>query len=248
MTQDLHIFDNSDLLAHAAAETFTRVAAEAMADRGRFVVALSGGSTPKALFSLLASPAYRSQIEWPAAHIFWGDERLVPPGDSGSNYRQARELLLSQVPVPDSQVYRVRGELPAPDAVENYAGLLRAAAASEQAWPRFDLVLLGLGADGHTASLFPGSAALQEQTKPVVAVTAEYAGRPAQRITLTPPVFNDARRVLFLVTGADKAATLAAVLNAPKNVQKWPAQAIQPVAGAITWYVDRLAAARLDPH
>jgi len=247
MNQDLHIFENSELLANAAARAFTAAAADAVASRRSFIAALSGGSTPKALFSLLASPAYRGEIDWQAVHIFWGDERLVPADDPGSNYYHARHLLLSQVPIPSTQVHRVRGELPAGEAVEDYTTQLRESASMGLAWPRFDLALMGLGADGHTASLFPGSTAVMEEERSVLAVTADYAGRPARRVTLTPPVFNSAQRILFLVTGKEKATALSAVLRAPKDVQQWPAQSIQPVSGSLTWFADRAAASQLSP-
>lgn len=244
---DLRVFDDSSMLAVAAAEAFATSAAQAVASRGRFLVTLSGGSTPQALFSLLATPPYRTEIEWTAVHLFWGDERLVPADDSGSNYYHAQRLLLSQVAIPASQIHPVRGELPAQEAVVDYGQQLQTLASAGQAWPRFDLALMGMGADGHTASLFPGSAAVFEETKPVLAVTADYGGRPAQRVTLTPPVFNDARQVLFLVAGEDKATALAAVLQGARDVQTWPAQCIQPVSHNLTWFTDRQAARLLDP-
>lgn len=245
---DLQIFQGKDSLAAAAATVFSAAAAEAVASRGRFLVALSGGSTPQALFSLLARPPYQKQIAWPATHIFWGDERLVPADDPGSNYYHARHLLLEQVPIPPSQVHRVRGELSAPDAVEDYARQLETMADGGARWPNFDLALMGMGADGHTASLFPGSKAVTEKTSPVLSVTADYAGRPAQRVTLTPPVFNDARQVLFLVSGADKAQALAAVLGGPLDTNNWPAQSIQPVSQNLRWFVDQDAAIQLKTN
>lgn len=243
----LHVFGNKDLLAIAGADAFITAAATAVAARGRFLVALSGGSTPQALFSLLATPEFSTRIAWPNVHLFWGDERLVPADDPGSNYYHAQRLLLEHVPIPAAQVHRVRGELPAQEAVEDYDRQLGALAKGERAWPRFDLALMGLGADGHTASLFPRSTAMSETTRPVLAVTAEYEGRPAQRATLTPPVFNDARQVIFLVAGVDKAAALAAVLRGPQDVQEWPAQSIQPTSRNLRWFVDQGAASLLDP-
>lgn len=245
---DLHIFEDKDALAAAAAEVFHAAAMEAVASRGRFLVALSGGSTPQALFTLLAGSPYRERIAWPATHLFWGDERLVPADEPGSNYYHARRLLLEKVPIPTSQIHHVRGELPAPDAVEDYERQLQSVTAGDRAWPRFDLALMGLGADGHTASLFPGSNAVTEITRPVLSVTADYAGRPAQRVTLTPPVFNDAHHVLFLAAGADKATALAAVLNGPRDIQNWPAQSIQPASQNLTWFVDQAAAQLLNAN
>ena len=242
---NLHIFEDKDLLASAAAEFFRVAAARAVNTNGKFLVALSGGSTPQALFTLLARPPYSSQITWPAVHIFWGDERLVPPDDPGSNYYHARRLLLEKVPIPSGQIHRIRGELTANEAVGDYERLLAAIAEQHASWPRLDLALMGMGADGHTASLFPNSSSVTETKKPVVSVTADYAGRPAQRITLTPPVFNDAHQVFFLIAGADKAKALEAVINGPVDIQNWPAQSIQPLSRNLTFFVDEAAAVRL---
>jgi 6-phosphogluconolactonase len=229
-------------LAEFAAGRFVAAAEKAVSSRGRFLVLLSGGSTPQALFSLLAGDSYRKRIDWTAVHVCWGDERLVPPDDAGSNYHHARRLLFDHVAIPAAQVVRVRGELPAADAVKDYEQRLAQLSGGDRSWPRFDLALMGLGHDGHTASLFPGSDATSETSRPVLAVTAVYENRPAQRITLTPPVFNDAREILFLVAGADKAEALAAVIQGPYDIQRWPAQAVQPVAGGLIWLVDAEAA------
>jgi 6-phosphogluconolactonase len=206
---------------------------------------LSGGSTPQALFSLLAVSPYQSQLPWPQTHIFWADERLVPPDDPGSNYYHAEQLLLDHVPVPTANIRRIKGELPPETAVLHYTDQLRRFAAHGRSWPRFDLVLLGMGSDGHTASLFPGSLTEEEPHIAVKAVTAHYEDRPSQRITLTPAVFNDARHVLFLITGANKAGTLSAVLHGPRDLTKLPAQRIQPISGTLTWLVDQPAASDL---
>lgn len=243
---DLHVVKDKEALAAAAAEAFVAAAVEAVSTRGKFLVALSGGSTPQALFLLLAQLPYSTQISWPATHVFWGDERLVPPNDPGSNYYHAQRLLLDKVPIPPSHIHRLRGELPLPDAVEDYEDQLGKMAVSGASWPRFDLALMGMGADGHTASLFPGSSAVTEGTRPVLSVVADYDGRPAQRVTLTPPVFNDARQVLFLVSGANKAPALAAVLGGSPDIVKWPAQSIQPVSQNLIWFVDQPAAQLLN--
>ena len=229
-------------LAALAAERFAAAAESAVSATGRFLVILSGGSTPQSLFSVLAGEAYHNRINWPAVHVWWGDERLVPPDDEGSNYHHARRLLLDHVPIPSAQIARIRGELPAVEAVRDYEHRLAQLAAGERLWPRFDLALMGLGRDGHTASLFPGSEAIGETAHPVLAVTAVYENRPAQRVTLTPPVFNDAREVLFLVAGSDKAEALKTVVNGPYNAGVWPAQAIQPVSGELIWLADKEAA------
>jgi 6-phosphogluconolactonase len=242
---DLRIVGSSEQLADEAARVFADAAARAASSRGRFLVALSGGGTPQALFSVLARPAYSAELPWAAIHFFWGDERLVPPDDAGSNYFHAKRLLFDHVPAPAENIHRVRGELEASSAVEDYERILKAFASDENPWPRFDLALLGLGADGHTASLFPGSDLILEKSKPVAAVTAEYENRPAQRITLTPPVFNDARQVMFLVAGASKSNAVEAVLQGPSDAQLWPAQAICPHPGKLTWLVDQSAAQKI---
>lgn len=239
---DLSIFQDGAALALAAADLFAAAAQTAVTARGRFLVAMSGGSTPQALFALLAQSPYATAVPWAQTEVYWGDERLVPPDNSGSNYYHARRLLLDHVPIPAEQVHRVRGELPAATAVATYRAVLKQAAAPGRAWPRLDLALLGLGADGHTASLFPGSA---DASDPVIAVSADYQGRPAARVSLTPLVFNDARRLLFLVAGADKAPALAAVVQGPNDPRRLPAQRLANPPGDLIWLVDEAAAADL---
>lgn len=227
----------------AAAEIFVREAAQAIRAHGRFLVALSGGSTPAGLYHLLASEPYRNRAGWEKVFVFWGDERCVPPDEEGSNYRQARETLLKHVPIPNENVQRIKGELEPAEASEDYAQTLKRFAAPDLDWPRFDLVLLGMGEDGHTASLFPGSPV--EADSPTLAVTADYKGRPAHRVTLTPLVLNSARNILFLVTGESKASTLKEVLNGAHKPELFPAQRIQPTDGKLIWLVDEGAASKL---
>lgn len=246
----VRVFADQEQLSAAAAQLFLECAQAAVGERGLFSVALSGGSTPRGMYRLLAESPYATAVPWANTHLFWGDERLVPPDDEGSNYGQASAALLVQVPIPAANIHRARGELALEAAVDEYAVQLRKFAAAQSpasatSWPRFDLVLLGLGSDGHTASLFPGQASDEWETKPVVGATADYGGRPAHRLTLTPPVFNDARHVLFLVTGADKAAAVAATLNGAPDPARWPAQRIRPAAGRVTWLLDEAAAASL---
>lgn len=232
-------------MAQEAAALFSALALEAVRDHGRFSVVLSGGGTPQALFSLLAGPLYQRVLPWQQTHFFWADERLVAAGDPGSNYYHAARLMLDHVPIPAANIHRIKGELSAETAVLDYTTLLGDIAAKGRRWPRFDLVLLGMGSDGHTASLFPGSAIKEESLTPVKSVTADYEDRPSQRITLTAAVFNEADHVIFLVTGANKAATLSAVLQGPRDLLKLPAQRIQPTSGALTWLVDKPAASAL---
>lgn len=241
MKPEIVVVPNPDELSHEAARRFTQLAIKSVADRGRFSVALSGGSTPGALYRRLAEEPQWGQIPWGQVHVFWGDERCVPPDHPESNFQLAEETLLSHVSIPLDNVHRMRGELGAEAAAQSYAVELHAFFGAP--WPRFDLVLLGMGNDGHTASLFPDSVTLHETERPVVAVTAHYQDRPAQRVTLTLPAINAARRVLFLITGAGKAETLRAVLEGPEG--PYPAQRIHPASGQLTWLVDAAAASRL---
>lgn len=212
--------------------------------RAFFSLALAGGSTPRGLYERLATPEVASQLPWDCMHVFWGDERHVPPDHPESNYRMAYEALLSKVPVPSHQIHRIRGELPNPaEAAARYERELRDAFAVSSDVPRFDLILLGMGEDGHTASLFPGSQVIHETTKLVAAPWVERLH--AYRITLTPVVLNAARHVWFLVCGEAKARALEAVLEGPYDPETYPAQLVRPRDGHVMWFVDASAAARL---
>lgn len=233
-----------DELAQAAAEEITRSAEEA-SSRGRFTIALSGGSTPKPVYRLLAEEPYRDRIAWDRVHVFWVDERHVPPDHPDSNFGMAHDALLSRVPIPTDNIHRIRSEKPdAERAAEEYGWTLRSAFdLDEGQWPRFDLVLLGLGADGHTASLFPGSDAVRERSRLAIAPWVSSLG--AYRITLTVPVLNHAALVLFLVSGEEKAEALHTVLEGDYQPDRFPAQAVRPEEGRLLWLVDRAAARRL---
>jgi 6-phosphogluconolactonase len=246
MKADVRIFKDSKSLSIAAAEIFVETVVKAVRAHGRFLVALSGGSTPLGMYRLLANEPYRERIDWAKVFVFWGDERCVPPDDEGSNYHQAHKMLLQHVPMPDENVQRIKGELGPAGASDGYAQTMKRFAAPGLDWPRFDLVLLGMGADGHTASLFPGS--YVETTTPTLAVTADYQGRPAQRVTLTFPVLNSARNVVFLVTGEDKAVTLSRVLSDILILGHYPAQRIRPTDGQVIWLVDEAAGKNLSEH
>jgi 6-phosphogluconolactonase len=241
MKPTIRIFKDADELSRAAAELFVTLATQAIRERGRFLVAFSGGSTPTALYRLLV----REPIDWTRVHIFWGDERLVPPENPENSYGQAREVLLKHIPIPSENTHRVSSELEPDAAAIDYARLLQEFAAPPLDWPRFDLVLLGLGEDGHTASLFPGSPAAM--TEPVIAVTAQYQGRPARRVTLTPLVFNAARQVIFLVAGANKAVSLRGVFSDYNSLEQVPAKRIQPADGQVTWLVNAAAGKEIKP-
>jgi 6-phosphogluconolactonase len=244
MKPEIHIFKDVEELSRTAADIFVRQSTESIAERSRFLVALNGGSTPNRLFQLLAAD-YREQVDWSKVHVFWGDERCVPVEDPGSSYVQARDLLLKHVPIPDSNIHRIKGELGPVDAAKEYSFALKEFASPPLEWPRFDLVYLGMGEDGHTASLFPGSPV--EVSAPTMPVTAHYQDRPANRVTLTPIVFNSARMIAFMATGEKKADTLAEVLSNmhPRNPAQYPAQRIDPKDGKLIWLVDESAASKV---
>jgi 6-phosphogluconolactonase len=232
-------------LFSAAAEEVVRAAEESVAARGRFTIALSGGSTPKGLFNLLATNA-RSVLPWDRMFFFWGDERHVPPTDPDSNYRMAEEAMLSKIPVAAGNVFRVPAENPdAGAAAEAYEQTLRKFFQLEPGQlPRFDLILLGMGPDGHTASLFPGTAALQEKSRLVVANWVDKL--KTSRLTLTLRVLNAARCVAFLVSGTDKAEALKAVLEGDAPGEQYPSKLVRPTDGKLIWLVDRAAASGLS--
>ena len=241
------VVDGADALAREAAEEFEHRSNAAVASRSQFTVALSGGSTPRRLYALLADPAapFRGAIEWSRVHLFWGDERHVPPEDPQSNYRMASEELLSRVPIPEANVHRVEAELPdAAEAAARYdAELARFFALSPGEFPRFDLMLLGIGPEGHTASLFPGTRALDVLDRRVVENWVPKLN--AFRITMTLPVFARAAAVLFLVAGEDKAPILRVVFDPKAPAEALPCQRIRPESGELIWLVDRPAAAGL---
>jgi 6-phosphogluconolactonase len=238
---ELQIVADAAELYRTAAQEFTRCANAAIADRGRFSVALSGGNTPRGVYAELAAQK-KDSLPWNEIYIFFGDERHVPPEDPESNYRMARESLLSRVPIPEENVHRVLAELPAPVAAVQYEIDMRAFfKLPPGAFPRFDLVFLGLGDDGHTASLFPGSQALHEQSRIVVANFVEKFN--TDRITFTYPVLNHAHQVVFLVSGKSKAQTVREVFTSREG--SYPAQGVQPEDGKLLWIVDRDAAGLL---
>ena len=240
----ISLTNDADAAARLAADRFVKIARAGVEARGRFSVALAGGSTPQLAYRLLAAEPYRSLVPWPAAHVFFGDERCVPPDHPESNYRAAREALLMHVPISAQNVRRMKGEREPREAAREYEAELRDFFGAGAAWPRFDLVLLGMGDDGHTASLFPGTAALDE-TRAWAA--ANRVGKlNAHRVTLTAPAINAAAHVIFLVTGAGKAETLADVLRPTHPTRATsPARLIRPGDGTLEWIVDRDAASRL---
>jgi 6-phosphogluconolactonase len=238
------VFSSSQELFRAAAQEFTRLANQATREHGSFSVALSGGSTPKALYSLLAAAPALS-IPWDKIFFFWGDERHVPPDDAESNYRMVDEALLSRVPVPPGNIFRMPSENPdAAAAASAYEQTLRSFFRLKPGeLPRVDLILLGMGPDGHTASLFPQTQALQERSRLAVANWVEKF--KTYRITLTLPVLNNAACVMFLVTGADKASALASVFDDRAAPDEFPAKLVQPRNGRLIWLLGQDAAASL---
>jgi len=232
-------------VAQAAADLFRRACADAVSVSGVCAVALAGGSTPKGLYSLLATDAsLRSSIPWDRLEFFWGDERHVPPDHRDSNYRMADEAMLSHVPVETRRVHRVQSEQPdAAVAASLYEAELRRTLAADREIPRFDLILLGLGPDGHTASLFPGTDALSERRRLFAANRVESLG--TDRITATYPLLNAARQVVFVVAGAEKAPAVRAVLQPDANEPILPARLVTPERGTLHWLLDRAAASLL---
>jgi len=239
----IRVFPDLEALSRGAAEIFVHEANRALAARGRFSVALSGGLTPRRTYELLAQPPFRDQVPWGQVHVFWGDERCVPLTGPRSNAGMAERALLSRIPIPAAQVQVISCEEDPREAARRYEELLREYFAGGP--PRLDLVFLGLGGNGHTASLFPGHAVLKEKERWVAPVTGP--GLDLHRVTLTPVLINQAAAVAFLVASAAKAWILREVLAGPRDPRRWPAQLIHPEAGELIWLVDREAAALLPP-
>ncbi|MGC2530086.1 MAG: 6-phosphogluconolactonase [Candidatus Acidiferrum sp.] len=243
---EVRILPDGAAIARRAADKLVEIAGNAVRQEGSFELVLSGGSTPKTLYGLLVNePALRSQLPWDKMHLFFGDERHVKPDDAQSNYRMALETLISKSPLKPEQISRVKGEYPeAEDAAKEYEQQIRSHfKLAEGQFPRFDLVLLGMGSEGHTASIFPGTKALHENRRIVV---HNWVGKVLMdRITLTAPAINNAAHILFMVTGADKAPALTAVLERVYEPDQLPAQLIQPVNGSLLWLVDTAAGSML---
>lgn len=242
----IKIFRDAQSLSAYAAAFYSQLAHEAVTARHNFFVALSGGSTPARMYRLLALPPYSEEVPWQKTIYFWGDERCVQPDDPESNYFQALQLLLGPVNVPQENIFRVKGELEPLESARDYIERLKSLATDGATAPVFDLIFLGLGSDGHTASIFPGSPLNDEV--PVLAVSGNYQGRPANRVTFTPMLINYARNLVFMATGADKASALVATLAGSADLINYPAQRIMPSNGNIFWLVDEAAAGMLPGH
>jgi 6-phosphogluconolactonase len=242
---DVKIFPDPDFLAQAAVEAFIERAGQSIADHGAFRLVLSGGSTPQALYQLLASQPFSERVDWSRVHVFWGDERCVPPDHSDSNYLKASQALLDHVPVLKENIYRIPAEIRPEQAAAAYEETLLVYFSSlleeeQRAAARFDLVLLGMGEDGHTASLFPGTAAVHETVR---WVAAHYVDKlAAWRVTLTPAILNRAAAVIFLVAGEGKREALEHVLYGAEQPDRYPAQVIHPTNGTLSWLVDEPSA------
>ncbi len=247
---EVEVLPDEKVLADAAARRFVAAAKSAIEARGRFVVALAGGSTPRNVYATLATEPFASSIDWSRVHVLWGDERCVPPDHELSNYRMARETLLDHVSIPGANAHRIHGEDDPHEAALSYERVLRSVLMTPDGPPRadptssIDLVFLGLGEDGHTASLFPGATSLHETERWVV---ADYVPAVAMwRVTLTPIVINAAAEVVFLASGHAKASIVRSVLEGPRRPNDLPAQLIAPTTGRLRWLLDSAAAPGRD--
>lgn len=239
MLPEIVVVEDEAELARTVAGRFAEHARTSIEARGRFFVALAGGSTPKAAYALLASPAYRDSVAWERVRFFFGDERCVPPNHEQSNYKMAFETFIGPLEIPEAHVHRMRGEDDPAAAAIAYRGVLFEELGEN---PSFDLVMLGIGPDGHTASLFPGQDPLAEDEEKVRAVYSESQSQ--WRITLTPSVLNAAQVIVFSAEGPAKADVIAAVRQGPYAPDKWPAQIIAPADGELIWLVDKAAAGK----
>lgn len=245
---DYRVYDGADALSYAAAEHFLATAVKAVEGSGVARVAISGGSTPKRTFELLANPAERfsSAMPWAQIELYWVDERTVPPDDKASNYRMTREALLSKVPLKPERIFRIEGELDPEQAAARYESAIRNHLRLEGAQgPRFDVLALGMGDDGHTASLFPHTEALHEMIR--IAVANRVPQKDTWRVTLTWPVINEARDVFFLIAGKDKAQPVHDVLLGKYDPETLPSQLIRPRSGRLLMLLDKDAASLLPP-
>ena len=238
----VEVLPDFEALSLRAASIFVSASRNSIATRKRFAVAISGGSTPRRLYMLLGSEAYRHGVDWKHVHIFWADERCVPKEDEASNFRTALDTLLSKVALPDKNIHRIKGEETPDKAARDYGEEIRRFF-GESERPRFDLIILGVGEDGHTASLFPGSKSLEETTRLAIPVYLEEIKK--NRITLTLPVLNNAAQILFLVTGPSKAAALSEIFGDGEKRKLLPAGLINPDHGEAIWLMDQEAAGKL---
>ena len=241
MERLLCIHNTIEELNNTVAADIAEILIEACRLRGNAYLALSGGSTPTGVYKALAQNQFRHSVPWGSVHFFWGDERCVPPDDPESNFLLAYDNLLKSIPVNPENIHRIKGELSPREAASDYTKLLSKFAQGDYQWPIFDVAVMGMGEDGHTASLFPGMFDPREDINPVIPAYATYQDRPANRVTLTPLVFNTSRNVIFLVVGDAKAEMLQKALSDQKDLKNIPAQRIQPSAGKLLWHLDSAA-------
>jgi 6-phosphogluconolactonase len=245
----LHIYKDGDSLSLDCAKWISAYMVETLLKKDRFTWVLSGGNTPKALYGLLAASPYLETIPWEKLHVFWGDERAVPFTDERNNAKMAFDYLLNQVPIPASQIHVMRTDIPPQESAAEYEKILHqyfpSAGLSAPTNPfSFDLILLGMGADGHTLSLFPGTDVIQEEK--VWVKSYFLSSQNMSRITLTKPIVNRSARIAFLATGLDKAKALEQILEGPLNPNLYPSQVIRPAKGELHWFIDEPAASRLS--
>lgn len=241
---ELCVLEDAAALAEHGAKQFVTLAQQAIQSHGKFSVALSGGSTPRKMYQLLAQTPYRDEVDWSNVHVFWGDERYVPPDDPDNCFYMVQEVLLAHVPITAANIYPIPTIGSTPEAAaQAYAATLTA---FFDGAPAFDLVYLGMGPDGHTASLFPGQSAVTTPSEELVVAIHDAPKPPPTRISLTFKALNAAKNILFLITGADKADMLKQVLQEPLEIAQRPSQGIQPKNGTLTWLVDKEAAAQLS--
>jgi 6-phosphogluconolactonase len=238
----VEVLPDLETLSHRAASIFVSTSRNSIATKKRFAVAISGGSTPRRLYALLGSEVYRGQVDWQRVHFFWADERCVPNDDEASNFRTAFDTLFSKIALPEKNIHRIKGEEVPDQAAGDYGEEMKRFFGGS-GWPGFDLVILGVGEDGHTASLFPGSKLLEETVRLAIPVYLEEPGK--NRITLTLPVLNHADQILFLAAGPSKAAVLSEIFGEKEKRKLLPAGLINPLRGSMIWLMDREAAGKL---
>lgn len=244
MKRNIHVYPDKEKLITAAAERTINSIDQAVKENGLCNIALAGGNTPRGLYALLAMDTYKERIDWSCVHLFWGDERMTPPDNPDSNFGMVRQVLLEYVIIPEENIHRIRGEGPPEQAAVEYSSLIQDH--FKKAPPCFDLILLGLGEDGHTASLFPGTDAIEEYDKSVVAVFVPELD--TWRVTLTLPVINAAREVLFLVSGSSKSKIMQRIMSIENPTKDIPATLVNPKEGAIDWMLDSEAVALINKN
>ncbi|MBO1224135.1 MAG: 6-phosphogluconolactonase [Candidatus Scalindua sediminis] len=244
MEKRIHVYPNKEKLVAATTERVINLIGQAIQENGLCNIALAGGNTPREVYSMLAANSYRDRVDWNGLHLFWGDERMVPPEHQDSNFRMVQQTLLEHIKIPDGNVHRIRGEITPEQAASEYAELLHNSFRKDS--PRFDLILLGIGEDGHTASLFPDTDAIEECERHAVAVFVPRLN--TWRVTLTLPVLNAAREVIFLVSGNSKSNIIQRIMNIKQPTKDLPATMVNPENGTLRWMLDSDAAALINKN